>query len=789
MAIVAIHLGGGPCNGAASAIVGIDHLQLKAVQVAPGQFGWSLTKPLPADSDVQLADDQLRQVLLNNLAIIRAGNGKGKYSPLPQFVGTMTRGTGSFNLSWKLPTPTALTDPPPSRLEGTYTPSGPIHPTTLKIVVNVVGSAQIDANPVATTVGELEAHGVAGLPPLSGDDAKTVVLIVGNKQPGNHPATWINAPEYLLAYQVAVHAFASAKSNQLQGQSTRALGINQPRMKPVPGTKPLPDQAVSSDVSTYILKNFGLFGSWQAEAGMLVNAQLNDSTHVWTVTAPLQAVGDVSFQISGFHTTTKDFSSWSAFSKTNWYAANPKAFEANKAKVKARMTEILEKQFQELRHTLVSTEQFDSVAKEISNIVTEKRATEPPTFALAEASDIAVQAVLWPTKTALSIGGGYSSDKGPYGSVNATITKNGMTGSLNAEAGQKKQDGTLSFSQPSYFNSSDHRWAMNLDITGNLNRATGLQLNRPNEPTTDENSAKGEILNTLKYTSKTDASTSDPNASASAPLYLASLQTGVGYSSVSFDQHNSGKDPLEGGGILYARASLSQEWTRRFVPAGAPGLGSIDVLGQFDIKDGFDAGPGDYAFLSVSASLAGTCYFGPVSSGDYFARAILGGGGMTGKAPVSEEFEIGGNKILHGFEQDERTARGLSWQSLELGASLEALLRFLPSAVANTASQALSGAKGGGTGAAKPEQNPLQMIYVSGFAEFAEITQNSVSQNQRLSSSLQSYGAALDVNLNAGSAAGGGGTPVQLRVGYAWSPESIHHGGLIFTDISIPLSF
>jgi len=82
------------------------------------------------------------------------------------------------------------------------------------------------------------------------------------------------------------------------------------------------------------------------------------------------------------------------------------------------------------------------------------------------------------------------------------------------------------------------------------------------------------------------------------------------------------------------------------------------------------------------------------------------------------------------------------------------------------------------------------MIYLSAFAEFAEITQNSVSQDQRLPSNLQSYGTALEMNLNIGNtAAGKGGRPVQLRLGYAWSPESIHHNGLIFTDVSIPLSF
>jgi len=323
--------------------------------------------------------------------------------------------------------------------------------------------------------------------------------------------------------------------------------------------------------------------------------------------------------------------------------------------------------------------------------VTEKRATEPPTFAVSGTSDVLVQAVLWPTDTTVSIGGGYSSDKQLYGSVNATVTKNGMSGSLNAEAGAKKQDGTLSFSLPSYFNSSDHRWMASLDITGNLTRATGLLLNRTEEPATDADSAKGEILNTLKYTgvSQVDSGSSTPSS-----LYLASLETAAGYSSVSFDQHSSGKNPLEGGGVLYARASLSQDWTRNFAKEGTPGLGSIDVLAQFDVKEGFDAGPGDFAFTSVSGSLAETCYFGPVTSADYFARIILGGGAMVGNAPVTEEFEIGGNKILHGFEQDERTARALCWQSLELGASLDSILRLLPPAVANSASSALSGAKG-----------------------------------------------------------------------------------------------
>jgi len=183
-----------------------------------------------------------------------------------------------------------------------------------------------------------------------------VVQIIGKDGPGNHPATWINTPEYSAAYDVAANAFASAKNKKLQGQSQyESGGVG-------PGKTGLPDQGVASAVSGHVLEKFTLFNAWQSNAGVPVNVILDDPTHVWTITATLQAFGDARFQITGLHTASKDFS-WNDFSKTNWYAASPAAFEANKTKVEARMTESLRKQFQELRHTLITTDQFTLVAK------------------------------------------------------------------------------------------------------------------------------------------------------------------------------------------------------------------------------------------------------------------------------------------------------------------------------------------------------------------------------------------------------------------------------------------
>jgi hypothetical protein len=170
---------------------------------------------------------------------------------------------------------------------------------------------------------------------------------------------------------------------------------------------------------------------------------------------------------------------------------------------------------------------------------------------------------------------------------------------------------------------------------------------------------------------------------------------------------------------------------------------------------------------------------------------IAGGGTMSGNAPVTEEFGLGGNDIMRGLDQDERTARGLFWQSVELGVTLESLLRLLPAtpaAPAQSSSSASTSSSSGSKSASDQMQSLLRSTYISGFAEFAEITQTSASQTQHLSSDLQSYGVALDFNLSSGSlAAPKSGASTQIRVGYAWSPESVHRSGLFFTDVSIPI--
>jgi hypothetical protein len=750
------------------ASVPVVKVSAKPVRNSSGAFQWQLTT-LPSDADILTVDPILRPQLLRNLAFIRAHDGHGAYNALRQFQNTLARGISRFE--WDVPPdPKSAQDQLLPVLSATFPPAPPPQAAQLKIEVKVEGSDQITKNPVSTTIGAMQAHGVNGLPALTPEDQRTVVTVSGPDGVGANPMSWNASPEHAIACDAAVAAFVSAKTSRLKDQDPQALGSQ-------PGLPPLPSEAVRSAVATYINRTFTLLGTWQPIPGNLeLGARYDRSSRTWVVSVPLLAVGNVTFQIIGLK-ANKDLT-WKEFTETNWYAADPAAFEADKKKVEAQMTASLQGVFDELQHTLVDETQFALHKGRIETIVRQKSATEPPVVVNPSGtSDLVVQAVRVPTVTTFSIGGGYSNDKHLFGSLTGSIAKNGMSGSLSAEAGEKKQDGTLSYSLPGYFNSDDRRWSAGLDITGNFTHATDLQLNQPNSPGTDTDNVTAEVANTLKFTSL-DGTAAE--AAASKGLYQAALETAAGYSDVSWNQHGATASPLQSGGVLYLRLGLNQEWLRTFSQADKPGPGSLDLLLALHVKEGIDAGPGKFGFTSLGGSLTTTFYFGPVTPTDYFLRAIVGGGAMVGTAPVSEEFELGGNNIMRGLDQDERTARGLAWQSLEAGVSLETLLRLLPAAVAAlqpTADQQTL-----------QMQNPLKSIYLTGFSEFAEITQTSVNQIQHLPSSLQSYGSALELHWTTPNLTGSGksGT-TQLRLGYAWSPESTHSHGMFFTDVSIPI--
>jgi len=746
---------------ASAQAVPVINVSLKAVPSSDGTLEWRFTK-LPSESDILTSDPLVRPSLLRNLQFIQSHNSKGTYNALGQFQDTMLRGVPS-DFDWYGPKdPSALQDSPPPQLLATFVPSAPRATPTLKIVVRVSGSALIDAHPVATTIGALQSHKVAGLSALTAEDQKTVVLVTGGQGAGAPPVSWMASAEHAIAYDCAAQAFNSAKRHHLQQQTPSEVGSD------------LPSDLVQSEVAGYILSQVNPLAR-PSPPGMDVNTELPAPGNTWVVTVPLVAVGNVTFQIASFHAGVD--LPWDQFKKTNWYAAAPAGFDADKQKVEARMTRQLHDVFARLQHTLVTNAQYQSDRDHILAIVDRKSPTGPPSIIGTGVNDIVVQAALIPTDTTLSLGGGYSSDKHVFGSVSATVVGKGMSGSLTAEAGGKKQDGTLSFSLPSYFHSDDHKWNASLDITGNFTHAADLELNQPDNPGTKLDSATAELLNHLKYLTSRGSGTGLAPGDSS---YQSAVETAAGYNDVTWKQPAAATRPLEGGGVLYLRLGLNQEWTRTFAKADASGLGSIDVIFDVNLKQGIDAGPGKFGFTSIGANMMATFYFGRVTSTDYFCRVILGGGTMAGNAPVTEEFELGGNKVIHGLDQDERTARGVAWQSLTLGASLESLLRLLPSSPASSTATPSGGPPAAG-------QSPLKSIYLAGFAEFAEITQASVSQSQHLASSLQSFGGALEMHLNTGGATNGRIGTTQIRCGYAWSPESTHRSGLFFTDVAIPI--
>jgi hypothetical protein len=761
--------------------VALLRVNAAAVPALGGGYRWRLST-IPADTDILVTDWKIKKLLTDNLAYLRGHNGSGYYDNVDHFQDAILMDAVPpmhFRLL-PLQPPTSAHAVLTAPLMGTFAPSPPQAPHPLRIDVTVQGSTAINQHPVTTTIGALQSHGIPVAGTLSAADRATLVRIYGDTGPATDSTKWFTTNEHKLAYQTAARAFVIAQQSHLSLQDP---------LDRAPSGQDLPSRTVHDQLTGYVVKTFSILGSWNPTPpgdGVLVYWQ----SSLCIIQVPLLAVGNVSFQISGLH-AGKDFT-WGDFKNTNWYAANPVGFEANRKKVEAKMTQSLQPAFRNLSHTLVDKHSFLEQEDAINTIIERKGLTESATIATNGVNDLAVLAILDPTLNNISIGGGYSNDKLLFGSLNASFTKKGMTGEITAEAGQRKQDGTLSFSLPDYLPTKDDQWSAGLGVTGNLSRATGLQLNQPDEPATDTDNATAEILHTLKFTSLhaggQDA-TGASNDATSNDIYQAALQTAVGYSYVTWDQHDAGAPQLQSGGFWYLRADLNQEWVHTWSPPDQPGLGSLDLLVDTNIKRGFNAGPGDFDFTKLAASTSATFYFGWVTSSDYFLRAVAGGGAMSGKAPVTEEFGLGGNDIVHGLDQDERTARGLLWQSVELGVTLESIFRLLPlPPVASSPSPPANSPASGKTPASDQTQNLLRSTYVSGFAEFAEITQTSVSQTQHLSSDLQSYGVALDVTLGSGKlAARRNGASTQLRLGYAWSPQSIHRSGLFFTDVSIPI--
>ena len=163
------------------------------------------------------------------------------------------------------------------------------------------------------------------------------------------------------------------------------------------------------------------------------------------------------------------------------------------------------------------------------------------------------------------------------------------------------------------------------------------------------------------------------------------------------------------------------------------------------------------AIFASNTSLTGKIYFGDKSSRDFIVRLTVGGALVTGNSPLFEEVRIGGDTIVRGMEEGERTARGLIFDSLQFGVALE---RPWP----------------GGSDALGFD---LKNVYATLLFDHALITRHgsATPPPPGESRNFESVGASLEMALPGDKTAG------SLEFGYAWSPQSIHDHGRVFTTV------
>jgi hypothetical protein len=247
--------------------------------------------------------------------------------------------------------------------------------------------------------------------------------------------------------------------------------------------------------------------------------------------------------------------------------------------------------------------------------------------------------------------------------------------------------------------------------------------------------------------------------------------TSAGLSDTRLGAPTELQSEVESGQVLFLLAELQQTWRRKLRLRGEEGLGEVELVGNGRVKKGFEAGPGDFDFLAADAVVTGTAYFGKTTSRDFLLRLVLGGAIVSGNSPLFEEFRLGGDSVVRGMEEGERVARGVIYGTVQGGISLERLW-----SIASRATKPADKSESAAASSASPGPD-FSKIYLNLFYDQAYITSRG-SRDQGASLSPKAFGASLKMDLP-------GEVRGELEFGYAWSPESIHEQGRVFTSVRI----
>ncbi len=729
---------------------------------------WVL-KALPSLDDVVAADPGLKHDLQEAIKAIRSNDGEApgvwtlRFQDDRDFAKALQdrlNDTPGDRMRHTIYRPKVPPNPPESTdltLSVDWIGAPVIH-KPLEISMVIHGSQPVLKSPVATTLGEMEVHGVAGLTNLTPEDRRIPVTVRAGPETPSRTASWGSSEDHMAAFEIAAFAFNSAKKNGLQ--------TDRPRAKDIPSRDA--NVPVENEVTQEIKRRYQLPGDWEAiprdEGRKMVASDVKEDfgkNTPWKIYIALQAVEKVTFRIIG---TRVD-------GVVQPRDAQP-VLLGGITDLESRVMKDYKKDFENMQGRLVPKGEFTKRAGEItgrinkaSHIVEAGVETHP--------ANIEFTGLFQPRVTDFSAGIQYSTEKTPAGTLSLTqqnvLWKDALL-KLSLSAGTEKQEGQFSFLVPYPF-SPGGGLSGQFQVSAGYLQDDDQKLGTPGLQGFDEHRLTVAISNSLKFTKqlgKNEGTAAAP--SGEPPLggrYTVKLETGAGISSTDLDKPSGLTTEVESGEVLYLLADVQQAWTNKRRLRHDAGLGETELLWNARFKKGLNAGPGDFDFFAGSTSLTGTAYFGSAASRDYLLRLTAGGATVSGNAPVFEEFRLGGETTVRGMEEGERIAREVFYATVQAGVSAEKLWNALSHSVPKT--------KPSSPGGEKPRGLDLTNAYLNVFFDYASILRRSARSPAAAGGrNFESFGISVEMGIPGDKGNG------RIELGYAWSPESIHERGRVF---------
>src|SRR6478672_3179793 len=727
-------------------------LRVEVIWRAEGATGgfWVL-KRLPTSDEV-LAPDPVKQEFQKAIAAIRAADEKN-----PQEWNLKKRDPANFETELRRNLATYITvgirlpqSGPAGIAEFTATSNlapgtaPPIAHKAIEISIIVRGSTAIGREPVRTTIGNIAAHHLGDLGALTPEEAQTKVSVTASDTP-SQTVPWADSTDHARAFAAAAFAFKSAKTHNLS--ANQPFGKQSQETGAVTGA----EDPVRSEIEDYVNREFSLPGQWQPvptqDRGLKL-LETDFGAQPWKIQIALQAVEEVTFHIRD-----------SRIEGTLEPVANHPKWANDIADLERRVLASEKGPFDALRGRLVTAEEFNASAEEIRRDLRDEHNIINPSVETDERS-VMVAAEFFPRITDLDAAVGYSTDKQVSGSLSLTIQnweKNNSRLKLSVAAGLEKQEGEFSYALP-WFNSRDGRSSSTLDINATYGKNNDLLLGSPQFDGFDEERLAGSIRNTFQFTTeKTLGDQAVAPEMRPSRIYSLMVAASAGLTDVRLAAPQALRPPPEDGQILFLLLDAQQSLRWKLLPPDRHGWGETRLLWNITAKKAFQAGPGDFDYFAGNTSITGKFYFGDKSSRDFNIRLTIGGALITGNSPLFEEFRIGGDTIVRGMEEGERTARGLFFDTVEFGVAVE---RLWP----------------GGSAALGFD---LKNLYLSLLFDHALITRSGSANPPPPGESrnFESIGVSLEMALPSDKVAG------SLEIGYAWSPQSIHENGRVFTTV------